>query len=594
MSNSSDSKPHTGSPGAADRLPPVPRPRAPRPAQRWSVPPAETSPPTAPAPEAPKPPRPRRRLTRERFNAIYLAARDVDADSLAQLATPPPEEAVELEEPALIETLTRHRRGVSSFLVSVTFHLALLLLLALMVVPWQVALPTISLEASLTPAELPQRDPQEAIDLQTLQIDLPDVTQSPEEMKFADTAVDTQLTVADAQTELPQPQTEVVAPQPEMPVVAAPLPTRAAGGGLTGRDEATRGKLAASRGGSTASEAAVERGLAWIIQHQRSDGSWRFRHDDGRCRGECANEGMIESTTAATGLALMSLLGAGYTHQHGPYQKEVEAGLRFLIDAMRKTRHGGSLAKGERGMYSHAIATIAISEAFAMTQDSWLFHPADSARQYIVNAQHRKGGWRYVPGEAGDMTVTGWQLMALKSAQMCRIPTEPEVWQRAESFIDSLHTTDGWYGYQKPSEHPTTTAVGVLMKMYLGASRENADVNHGADYVAGTGPSPTDMYFNYYATQVLHHLGGPNWKQWNPKMRDYLIETQDQSGTHRAGSWYFIDPHGAYGGRLYTTAMAVMTLEVYYRYLPLYDDQRLGVDPTLDGPLDPAGQGDDR
>ena len=538
--------------------------------------------------------RPRRRLTRDRFDALYRASREVDRQSLTKLSGDTEPEGDPLTEPALVETLTRHRRGVSSFLISTTVHLGLLLLLALMVVPWQVPVPSIGLEASIAPAELPVDDPDEALDLQTIQIELPDLTQSPEDMEFADNAIDSEITVADANTELPQPQTEVVAPQPETPVTTAVMPTRPSGGGLKGRDQATRAKLAAERGGSAASEAAVERGLAWIIAHQRPDGSWRLRHDDGRCQGQCTNEGMIESTTAATGLALMSLLGAGYTHKQGPYQEEVEAGLRFLVDAMRHTRHGGSLAKGERGMYSHAIATIALSEAFAMTHDSWLLHPVESARQYIASAQHRKGGWRYVPGEAGDMTVTGWQLMALKSAQMCRIPTDADVWRRAESFIDALHTSDGWYGYQKPSEHPTTTAVGVLMKMYLGASRENADINHGADYVAGTGPSPTDIYFNYYATQVLHHLGGPHWKQWNPKMRDYLIETQDQSGTHRAGSWYFTDPHAAYGGRLYTTAMAVMTLEVYYRYLPLYDERKLGVDPTLEGPLGPAIDANDQ
>jgi hypothetical protein len=77
------------------------------------------------------------------------------------------------------------------------------------------------------------------------------------------------------------------------------------------------------------------------------------------------------------------------------------------------------------------------------------------------------------------------------------------------------------------------------------------------------------MYFNYYTTQVLHHYGGPQWDQWNQQMRDYLVESQVRHG-HEHGSWFFPDEHALAGGRLYTTAMCVMILEVYYRHLPLY------------------------
>ncbi|MFH1266905.1 MAG: hypothetical protein ABIK89_14345, partial [Planctomycetota bacterium] len=78
-----------------------------------------------------------------------------------------------------------------------------------------------------------------------------------------------------------------------------------------------------------------------------------------------------------------------------------------------------------------------------------------------------------------------------------------------------------------------------------------------------------NMYYNYYATQVMRHWGGPEWEKWNPKMRDYLVATQSNQGTE-SGSWYFAGGHGETGGRLYNTAVALMTLEVYYRYMPLY------------------------
>jgi hypothetical protein len=77
------------------------------------------------------------------------------------------------------------------------------------------------------------------------------------------------------------------------------------------------------------------------------------------------------------------------------------------------------------------------------------------------------------------------------------------------------------------------------------------------------------MYYNYYATQFMHHYGGYEWENWNEKMRDWLVTTQEQHG-HAAGSWMPGTRWSSHGGRLYMTTMAIMTLEVYYRHLPLY------------------------
>jgi hypothetical protein len=108
--------------------------------------------------------------------------------------------------------------------------------------------------------------------------------------------------------------------------------------------------------------------------------------------------------------------------------------------------------------------------------------------------------------------------------------------------------------------------------MYMGWDRKRDAIVRGVAHLDKIGPSPTNMYYNYYATQVMHHFGGSPWRRWNGKMREQLIATQGKTG-HEAGSWHFDDQHGDVGGRLYTTAMAIMTLEVYYRYLPLYADR---------------------
>ncbi len=294
-----------------------------------------------------------------------------------------------------------------------------------------------------------------------------------------------------------------------------------------------------------------------------------MNHTEGQCNGRCRDPGTIESTTAATGLALLSLLGAGYTHEVGPYQTEIRKGLDYLVSRIRVTRYGGNLAEGT--MYAQAIATLALSEAYIMTRDANLKEPTEQAMNYIIAAQHTAGGWRYNPGSPGDMTVTGWMLMALKSCALGGFEVPRATFSKAKKFVDSKGESGGaYYGYLKPGIEPSPTAIGLLCQMYLGWKKERGALQTGAERLADWGPSKSDLYFDYYATQVLHHLESDLWKDWNLELRDYLVETQDRRG-HQDGSWFFLDQHGRSGGRLYTTAMSVMILEVYYRYLPLYD-----------------------
>ena len=481
----------------------------------------------------------------------------------------------ELLESVESETFGKKFVTIPSFLVSTAVHLAIFLALAL--IAYHVELPAqrgVSLIAEFDTTPTPVK-PTEDPATETIEIVEPLKDRSPLEMQADALSTDIKMEVAADTDVLPSFVENDSQPSPvENASISAVKATLPSGGGLEGREEASRAKLAASRGGSRASETAVENGLRWIVNHQQDDGSWRLRHIDGECNGECHNEGRQESATGATGLALMSLLGAGYTQRDGRYKEEVQKGLNYLTKAMRVSAHGGSLAHGNKGMYSHAIATIALSEAYMMTRDTSLIQPITLARQYIETAQHKKGGWRYVPGSIGDMTVTGWQVMALRSCERAGFPTGELTWDRAKAFVGSMGNSDGRFGYQSPeTQTPTTTAVGLLSKMYLGATLEDDQVALGAHFLIDEKPSRTNMYFNYYATLVLHHRSDEDWPKWNVELRDYLINTQEKGTSHSAGSWYFADQHGAVGGRLYTTAMAVMTLEVYYRYLPLYNPE---------------------
>jgi hypothetical protein len=168
--------------------------------------------------------------------------------------------------------------------------------------------------------------------------------------------------------------------------------------------------------------------------------------------------------------------------------------------------------------------------------------------------------------------------MALKSGQMgyLRVPFDSIV--AANRFLDSVQSERGArYAYQPRNQREgkelTTTAVGLLCRMYLGWPKEQPGLRKGVELLTREGPSMlgrgSNMYYNYYATQIMHQYGGEPWELWNSKMRDFLVRTQGREG-HESGSWYFDGGQAHAGGRLYVTAVAIMTLEVYYRHMPLY------------------------
>jgi hypothetical protein len=226
-------------------------------------------------------------------------------------------------------------------------------------------------------------------------------------------------------------------------------------------------------------------------------------------------------------------------------------------------------------MYGQGLAALALCEAYAMTEDPSLRVPAQQAVDFICYAQHPQGGWRYAPGQAGDTTVFGWQIMTLKSGQLGGLNVPSTTISLAREYLDRVQSDEGaFYGYLQSGKAPTPTAIGLLTRMYYGWPRTDPRLAQGERMLAARGPSKTDMYFNYYATQVLHHYHGPSWTGWNARIRDYLVATQADEG-HENGSWYFDDQHGEAGGRLYTTAMCLMILEVYYRHLPLYESRTI-------------------
>ncbi len=348
-------------------------------------------------------------------------------------------------------------------------------------------------------------------------------------------------------------------------------------GTFYGRSGATRDKALREGGGTKETEAAVSRGLKWIVRQQIQAGPragcWPL--DAGRFKDHgSAND------IAGTAFGLLPLLGAGYTHKRAknnkenPFDKPIEKGLGFLIRKQdRKTGNFGG------GMYAHALATIAMCEAYGLSQDPALRRPAQMAVDYLIRAQHSEGGWRYNPNEKGDTSVTGWVVMALKSAQMAGLSVPDSKMRLAAAYLDGCcNRADEGYGYFGPGSTPTMSAVGLLCRQYLqNWGSQNLRLIKGVEnHLERNMPNKNvkNIYYYYYATQVLHHFGGKDWENWNEKMRKVLLDTQDVSGgagQDVAGSWSSVGQyHATAGGRLMVTSLSILTLEVYYRHLPLY------------------------
>lgn len=359
-------------------------------------------------------------------------------------------------------------------------------------------------------------------------------------------------------------------------------------GGFAGRSGSTREKLVREGGGNGVSEAAVASGLKWLHLHQAPDGHWSLDHFAHHARRQLANGELVsepcnctgkgmDNDIAATAFGLLPMLGAGETHRGGVqrgniYSKDIERALKYLILKQRADGDFGG------GMYGHGLAAIAMCEAYGMTGDPMLKSPAQRALNFIIKAQGTTGGWDYMPrGPEHDTSVGGWQLMALKSGQMAGLEVPSRTLVGCTKWLDDVATPDGsGYGYRSPGATPTMTAVGLLCRQYLGWGPRNPALIKGVQELKETPPRAMhNIYYYYYATQVMHHMGGEAWEFWNPKMRDWLVSTQDRGQDtkhpHQKGSWSPKgDVHGFAGGRVMVTSMAILTLEVYYRHLPLY------------------------
>jgi hypothetical protein len=347
-------------------------------------------------------------------------------------------------------------------------------------------------------------------------------------------------------------------------------------------DRATgrRAAAAAARGGSQETERAVQAALAWLAAAQSGDGRWDAAlHGGGVERsvpGHHRHGVGAKSDHGVTGLALLAFLGAGNTHRDGGYSETVARGLRFLVG---RQRADGSLAGDAEffaSLYCHGMAGIALAECAAMTGDESLRPPLERAVHYTLSMQSpATGGWRYAAGDKGDTSQLGWQVMLLASARQAGLTGLEPAEARARTFLQSVSSgRAGGLAAYRPGERPTVamTAEALACRMFLGMPADHPSAAEAVGLLARSLPetrSP-NAYAWYYATLASFHVGGPQWDAWNSQLQAALLPLQRRESSGFDGSWDPDPVWGGHGGRVYSTAMAAMTLEVYYRHLPLH------------------------
>ena len=468
--------------------------------------------------------------------------------------------------PALRARMAVLFRKSPAWTVSLSVHIFLLFVLALAIVPIQKPEHLrLDMSFSLHPGE-------QSLEEEGLQI-----TPTLEEVSRTEIV----------EPELPVVEEPIAAP-PTIPVVsesgtaATPAPAIAIGSALNGREPGQKKSLLGTFGGGDATESAVGMALEWLTTQQRKDGLWSLI-------GPYADGGSQENRLAATAVALLAFQGAGNTMTTGPHRVSVANAWRGLLT--KQTPEGNFDAgkiPSHHSLYSHAQVTIALCEIYGMTKDESFAQPAAQALAFAIAAQGPNGAWRYEPGKDGDMSVTGWFLMALKSAQMAGIAVPQASFDGISRFLDTVANDNGTrYGYRRDNAQrpagPITAAIsaeGLLCRQYLGWTQDDPRLAAGIELLIAEKPfdyeNDKDVYAWYYITQVTHNLQGDAWTRWNERLRDVLPRTQILKGREKGSLDSSLDKWGHHGGRLFVTCMCTFMLESYYRHLPVYANSQLG------------------
>lgn len=300
---------------------------------------------------------------------------------------------------------------------------------------------------------------------------------------------------------------------------------------------------------------AIDGGLAYLADRQNDDGSF--------------GGGSYGRNVAVCGLAGLAMLAGGNTPGRGPYGRQVNRCVQFLVANAQDSGFIHVPGAGSHGpMYGHGFATLFLAEVYGMSREPELRDKLSRATKLIVDTQNDQGGWRYQPVRRdADISVTICQIMALRAARNAGIFVSNEVVNRCIGYVSRSQNEDGGFMYMLPagaSEFPRS-AAGVVA-LYSAGIYEGEAIRKGLDYLMKHLPDGDSMrrgnhffYGHYYAVQAMWHAGGQYWDQWYPAIHDLLIESQQTDG-------YWMDSIGPE----YGTAMAALILQMPNDCVPIF------------------------
>lgn len=310
---------------------------------------------------------------------------------------------------------------------------------------------------------------------------------------------------------------------------------------------------------------AISRAMTWLASEQQPSGAW-------------LSESFGEST-ATTSLGVMAMLAAGHIPDVGPFGRHLTHAVSWVMD---QQQDNGLLVGRHRShgpMYSHGIATLMLAEVAGMVngiQADRCRNALEKAVRLIIDAQNHKqsgqhdGGWRYQPtSNDSDLSVTAWQLLALRAAKDigCDVPTANI--DRAIAYIRRLRVRrEGGFGYM--NGHGTTvtrSGTGIVALEVCGEHRTE-EVMAAANLILSRPLTTQEHYFYYgvyYCTVGMYKVGGDEWKQVREKLYETILEQQ-----HPNGHWTPLNGSEQSGGRVYATSLCVLALAIEYGYLPIY------------------------
>jgi hypothetical protein len=430
--------------------------------------------------------------------------------------------------------------------------------------------------------------------LETKPIDEQEKVQETPELQESKVVNEKESDAQEVQEQLGDPRFNANSDSPfEGPGTNASIGIGGGAGGMFGGRRGSHKNLKMVGGENT--ETVTEAGLEWLKNHQSAGGYWDCDGFEAMCKkNKCGGTGGPLFDPGCTGLSTLAFLGYGETHKTPRYGHVVRNALKYLKGIQDAEGCFGPRTSNHF-VYNHSIAALCMAEAYGLTQSPLFKSSAQNGINFVLQCQNPYLAWRYgVRPQDNDTSVTGWMVMSLKSAVGAGLDVDPAAFEGAKAWLDKVTEPEyGRAGYTARGNGParpqelmdkfpadkseSLTAVAILTRIFCGATKEDDYVKKGADLMLKCPPvwdeaaGTIDYYYWYYGTLAMFQVGGDHWKKWNESMKKSIIDNQrGDKNDDRWGSWDPLDPWAQDGGRVYSTAVNVMCLEVYYRYARVF------------------------